>query len=500
MFLLLVLASTIQGSNGTVSPLGHSPLSFNYDLMYRSGVSAQDFAQLPPVGPFTTAISRKILGDNLPPTFSIFDVRKNAHANLFVLATERYYTEKNKSGNDIPWISAGFVYKPSQYISAVSFFTLDRAKALDPDYTGKKYRGLAGNLETSLLLFHKGKFISALGRTRMFWGPQRINLLISETAEPMDLFSAGYYQGRFSFNFIFARLDGSNPDAIDSLRFPNATFKDNRYLAGHRVDIKLHQRLRIGLFETVLYGGEGRPPELYYLNPLQFFHSAQLNEDQDDNTILGGDFTALLGKGTSIYGQLLVDDFQIDDASRGDNEPNEIGLMLGFVKIGIIGTLIPDIKTEYVRISNRTYHQREPRNRYLFRNNLIGHPLGPDADSMSVTFRFWPNKTFYAEIELAYRRHGEGSIYNSWDEPWTTVDDYTEPFPTGVVEKSKLAAIRAKGYLPFSTYTKNHMFISLDAGMGDIKNFSNIEGVTKTTGYFDISLTWLGFTGLDLSD
>ncbi len=496
----ILAATPALGGTGTVSPLGQNPLSFDYDIMYRIGVNAQDFTLLPPVGPFTSSTSRKILRDNSTPTTNIFDLRQRARANLYAFATERYYTEKDVSGNDIPWLIGGFSYQPKPYFSAVSFFTLDRAKALDPGYSGKKYRGLAGNVETSLLIFHKNRFTASLGRTRLFWGPQRVNLLVSETAEPMDLLSAGYSQGRFSFNFIFARLDGSSPDAVDSIRFPDATFNDNRYLAGHRLDIKVHKRVRIGLFETVLYGGEGRPPELYYLNPLQFFHSAQLNEDEDDNTILGGDFTALLGRGISVYGQVLVDDFQIDDASRGDNEPNEIGLMLGVFKTGSIGTLIPDIKAEYVHITNRTYHQREPRNRYLFRDKLIGHPLGPDADSLSVKFRFWPNEKFFAEIELAYRRHGEGSIYNSWDEPWTAVADYTEPFPTGVIEKAKLAAIRMQGYVPFTDYTRKHLYISLDAGIGDIENFGNIDGLKKTAGYFDISLTWLGFTSFDLTE
>lgn len=498
--LATLLASGILAGDGTIAPLGDNPFSLDYDILYRNGVMAQDFSRLPSTGPVTTAYKRKALGDDTTPLFDMFDIRQAGRVNLFALATERYRTTKDTRGNDVPWLIGGFSYHPQKYFSAVSFFKLDRTKALDPDYSGKKYRGLAGDLETSLLTFHKGKFSASLGRTRVFWGPQRVNLILSETAEPLDLLSARYAQGRFSFNFIFARLDGSNPDAVDSANYPEATFNDNRYLAGHRIDIRVHQRVRIGLFETVIYGGEGRPPELYYLNPLQFFHSAQLNEDENDNTILGFDFTVLLGKGTSVYGQLLVDDFQIDDASRGDNEPNELGLMLGLFKAGRVGTLIPDIKAEYVRITNRTYHQREPRNRYLFRNKLIGHPLGPDADSVAVTFHFWPTRQFYAEIELAYRRHGEGSIHNSWDEPWTAVDDYTEPFPTGTIEKSKLAAIRAGGYLPFTSYTKNHFYLSLDAGIGDIENYGNIPDLKKTTGYLDVSLTWLGFTSLNLAE
>jgi len=152
--------------------------------------------------------------------------------------------------------------------------------------------------------------------------------------------------------------------------------------------VTIHRRFRLGLFETVLFGGEGRPPELYYLNPLQFFHAAQLNENEDDNTILGLDFTLLPGQGFSSYGQVIVDDVQIDDKSPGDREPAEFGFLFGVCKAGRVKSAVPDITLEYVRLTNRTYHQRDPRNRYLYRNHLIGHPLGPDADSLSLAVRF----------------------------------------------------------------------------------------------------------------
>lgn len=483
-----------------VFPPGNTIFDFEYLRLYRTGVIQNDWNLLPPSGLFTIR--------NFTQTSSLSSTAIQAFAsdnsdeiNFFALGGERYRAIKSQDGESLPYIMGGFTHRMGNNFGLVSHFVLDRAKALDPEYTGKKYRGLAGNLETAVLSFENKNITALLGRTRLFWGPQRINLLLSSTSEPLDLLLAGYNRGRISIQFLFARLDSSFPDSVDLARLPDRTFEDNRYLAGHRFDIRLHKRLRIGLFETVLYGGQGRPPELYYLNPLQFFHSAQLNEDSDDNTILGCDFTFLPGKRISVYGQLLIDDFQVDDNSQGDQEPDEIGFMAGLFRAGKIGTLNPDIKAEYVRITNRTYHQRDPKNRYLFRNKLLGHPLGPDADSISIKIRFWPSNDFIAEIEGAFKRNGEGSIFNSWDEPWLDTDgEYCEPFPTGVVEKSGMIAIRAQGYLPFSSYTKNHLFISFDAGLADIENYQNQKGVDKTSSYFQVSLSWFGFSKLNIAD
>lgn len=490
-------------SGQTIHPLGQTIFDFDYEYAYRQAIEKQSFSFLPVCGPFFTNQITAPGETDISTVSHIFDERglDSLHLRLFTIGTEKWHTQRNQKGDDLPSFMGGFVYRPFTDLAAIGFFNLDRAKAIDPEYTGKKYRGLAGQVETVILTYRHSRLAVTFGRQRLFWGPQPINLVISKTTEPLDLLTFSYHAGRIDFNFLFARLDKSHPDSIDLINFPGRSFGDNRYIAAHRLDIRLHKRFRLGLFETTLFGGEGRPPELYYLNPLQFFHSSQLNENIDDNTMLGIDYTALLGKGISTYGQLLVDDFQIDDKSQGDQEPNEYGIMAGIFKTGRIGTFLPDIKAEYVRITNRTYHQYDPRNRYLYQNKLIGHPLGPDADSLSLTLRFWPNKQFFAEIEVAYRRHGEGSVFKPWDAPWADVTgDYHEPFPTGIVEKATLAACRVQGYPPFGRYIKNHFFLSLDGGWGELKNHNNIAGKTATTTWLYVSLSWLAFANADVSD
>jgi hypothetical protein len=494
---LLILPSLVAAD--VSYPTGWFPFSLDYLRSYQAASASQQVDLLPPVGPYYHRTLGNVLQNDISPSMELTGMIPDNRLRLFNITVQRFQTQRRSRAQDLALLMGGLRYRLSPYFGALVLFNLDRAKAVDPDYTGKKWRGLAGDVETAALYFTKGELTLTLGRERVFWGPQPINLILSETAEPLDLFSARYRKGRLHFSFLFARLDETRPDSVDFLRLSDRTFRDNRYLVGHRLDITLHKSFRLGLFETVLFGGEGRPPELYYLNPLQFFHTAQLNEQQDDNTILGFDFTYYPWANFGVYGQFIIDDFQIDRRSQGDQEPDELGFLLGVYKAGRTGTLSPDLKLEYVRLTNRTYHQRDPRNRYLFRNKLLGHPLGPDADSLSMLVRFWPSSQQYVELEAAYRRHGEGSIYKPWDEPWSLVSgDYSEPFPTGVVEKAVLAAVRIRGYLPFSRYTSEHVFVAMDAGYGSIKNFANQEGRNTTTAWLNFSVGWLGFLELDL--
>lgn len=498
--LLLTLSLCLKAGAELITPAGIDPFRFEYELLLREGVSRQEFSLLPPAGPYfdwssntTLRYGRnRLIGSNLA-------VEERLRA--LAITSERFAAEKSHRPEDLPSILGGFAYRPDRRVGVISLFRFDREPALDPKFTGKVYRGMAGDIETGLLTYRSSRVAVIFGRSRFFWGPTRINLSLSESVNPLDLFSVRYMAGRLQFAFLFARLDNSRPDGTDSLRFPTRTFSDNRYLAGHRLDLKLHRRVRIGLFETVIFGGEGRPPELAYLNPLHFFHAVQLNEKTDDNTILGADISCLLGRGIMAYSQLLIDDFQIDKKTQGDQEPDQYGLMAGVMTTGRLGTLYPDIKAEYVRITNRTYHQRDPRNRYLYRGHVLGHPLGPDADSLAMTLRFWPARVFFVELEVAYRRRGEGSLDKPWDEPWREVSgDYDEPFPAGTVEKSYLLAIRSRGYLPFSRYFRDHFYYALESGWGEIHNSGNIIGVTTQTTWATIKIGWIGWADLSLSD
>jgi len=484
---------------GTAAPVGDKLFSLDYDWYFRRAVMSSDVSDYLMVGPLTP--TRLDFDNHQSPSLNLVASPAADRLRLLAIADESYLSSRYSSGVDIFSLAGGFRYQPSRVFGVLALFKLDRAKALDPDYTGKKWRGLAGDLETGALYVAGGGASAVLGRQRVFWGPRPQNLILSATAEPLDLFSVAYHRGILSFTFLTARLDQSRPDSVDYDRFPETQFNDNRYLVGHRLDVKLHRRLRVGVSETSLYGGEGRSLELYYLNPFQVFHTVQLNEQLDDNTIIGGDFVFLPGKGFCVYGQGIVDDYQVDDRSAGDKEPNEIALMAGVFRAGKSGTIIPDVRLEYTRIANRTYHQVLPRNRYLYRNKLLTSPLGPDADSLSLDFRWWAGPRQSAELALAYSRHGEGSIYGPWDAPWLeTEGSYDEPFPSGTIQKSLSIAVRVQGHVPVDLQPWGSLFVSLEAGYSDFTNRFNIEALDRGEGWLKFGLSWLGAHDLFVGD
>jgi len=503
----LVLLAAALVASPTMADQDHHlagyPFLLDYELGFHRVVLSNDVTLWPSQGPFTTTRLGELLRE-MPLTASrITTARPPAdHMRFFALTSGRLINDSDRDEfEDLTKLTAGVQFQPSQSVSAQVMFDLDRAKALDPDYTGKKWRGLAGDIETAAIYYRTGGLSLTLGRQRLFLGPQPVNLFVSATAEPMDLISAMYQHGRLDFSFTFARLDKSRPDSTDFERYPDESFEENRYLAVHRISLRLHRKFRLSLFESVTFGGEGRAPELYYLNPLQFFHTAQLNERFDDNTMLGFDFLFLPAPGWATYGQFLLDDIQVDNSVESDKEPAEIGIVAGVFRAGKVGTAIPDVRLEYTRITNRTYHQRKPRNRFLFRNELIGHPLGPDADSLSLLLRFWPSPRFKVDLETSYARHGEGRIYGPWDESFLEAEgEYSEPFPTGEVEKNLNLKIHLSGYPPLPGYWGRHFYLDAMAGYSDFSNRFNMTNFDDTVSWVDISLTWIDWFDLFIGD
>jgi len=193
--------------------------------------------------------------------------------------------------------------------------------------------------------------------------------------------------------------------------------------------------LDFGLSEVVVYGGEGRGPELCYLNPLTIYYGEQFNKWRDDNILLGADFSWYLPWGR-VYGELLVDDFQYDFRS----EPHELGINGGLDLVTPWGFRF---NLEYTRVNNWVYGQNKPRNRYTYEGRVIGWEMGPDADQFSSEIFYPMGRSLWTKFLLRLSRKGEGKV----DDPRDTDVPWPKSFPSGVVEKSLLVGVELR-YLP----------------------------------------------------
>jgi hypothetical protein len=286
----------------------------------------------------------------------------------------------------------------------------------------------------------------------------------------------GIFQGTAFFAFLSPLTTQDSSGDISYI---------NRYLSGHRISLNLFSFAQLGLSETILYGGRNRQVEAYYLNPLLWYHGAQLNEKRDDNAFFAFDFNLRPKRDVIFYGEFLIDDFQIEKKNHGDQEPNELGYSGGFSILDIFGFKGTELNMEYIRVNNWTYNQKEERNRYLNRKKLLGNPLGPDTDNFSASLSAWLRRGLKSKIIYQRRRCGEGRADTPWSEPWMLVEgEYKEKFPSGVVEKMNNLGITLQ-------YNYANIFgCKLSWDYFDFVNYQNIQGLKEDFNQDSLKLTY----------
>ncbi len=306
-----------------------------------------------------------------------------------------------------------------------------------------------------------GAFGASFGRIPRVWGPGRFtSLLLSNNSPPLDMLEVFWRPSRrFSFTGFTASVESDS-----------AT-----YLTAHRIDAAPFEWLEVGLSETILFRSAGL--ELAYMNPIVPWYPVQWNERDDDNAMMGIDATISPGGASALYCELLLDDIQYQTEW---GRPNKIGWTLGATAqaLGSAATL------EYTRIDRYVYSQKLPRNYYLHHGDIIGSPLGPDCDRITLglsSAAAWP---VMIDLRLDHARHGEGTVYEGYPDSVQAGG----PFPSGVVEHSTGARAGVSLYL--GTGYEAHGFVSHRW----VRNAGHVRGAAGDSTVFGLEL--LGRFGL----
>ena len=371
-----------------------------------------------------------------------------------------------------------------KYLTLYNGINFDQYLVDDPDYVGKKWRGIVGYTEQAYARAQFSRFRFRFGRDFLKWGPgQSGTLIFSDIARPMDHFMGSVDAGPFRFSYFISRLDDWKLSV--ALRDSLGDSCARRYVSCHRLDARFFNgRLQCAISEAVTYGGVHRVPEWTYLNPFIFYHGAQLNESGKTNTFGSIDILGYPTKCWQVYGTLMIDDIQIEKTCPGDLEPNEIGYLIGS-RWSLVGGGI--VSAEYVRITNRMYKTPNPWETFVHRGIPLGYPLGNDFDQWQIGWTQWIGGAFRGEISYGQVRKGEGELFTPFDKPWlnyTVEQGYSEPFPTGVVEKQDLF------YVKLNYYTSAHWGFKAEFQSIAYKNYNHTEDLNETKSVWKLGV-WL---------
>jgi len=434
----------------------------------------------PPAAAFSTVTTDWSVG---------YGLEARAHAETG--EDHRRFGVRDAKGLLLPYVG----FQSGRGLAAGIRFRMDSDGERVPDFNGRPWRnGWTGDTKNAYALLQLGKADVVLGRDDLRWGAsENSSLLLSSYAPAPDQVGLRLQIGPVTASSFFANLDDMVLDA-PTAQAPGDTLaagtRVKRHLSGHRVQWQVSRQLAIGAMETVVYGGEERGLEPEYMIPVSIYYAGQWNSARNDNSLWGLTADLRPKPDVEVYGELLVDDFQIDHKSAADQEPFEGGYLIGqriYNPLGLDGGLL---RVEWAHVEPFTYNQSLPWNRYLYKGQPIGFDLGPDAQALTVEFRHWVSEQLTWTIGFRKEERGATRVTDPWPVPVTGPTPAT-PFPdfdhvpTGTVEA------RSRFTSEFWLHPRPGIDVRLGGGYVSVDNLDNVDGRTRSE--------WIAKASLDLN-
>jgi len=289
-----------------------------------------------------------------------------------------------------------------------------------------------------------------LGRDQARWGPgYRGSLTLSEQADVFDMIKLKVRFKTLKLTYLHGFLNSG---------------LGKKYLAGHRLEVRLRPGLYLGFSETVVYGGRG--VEIMYLNPLIPYHIAEHHLGDKDNNTMSFDITANIPRHFRFYAELFIDDYTSLE-NPFTYAGNKWAALLGGFWIEPLGLKDTDLRLEYTRIEPYVYTHYEPINEYTNYDNILGHWLGPDADDLYLE----ANRRFSRDLKLGLFLEQGRRGKNDLKHPLSGDVSLRKHFLDGVVERQRLVGVSGQWQI------RRDVFLSARYSFVKHRNFERQPGL-----------------------
>ncbi len=215
----------------------------------------------------------------------------------------------------------------------------------------------------------------------------------------------------------------------------------HKYMAAHRLEAIPFPWLKLGFHEVLIYGE--RNPELAYLNPINFYWSAEHNLGDQDNSTIGADFVWFPGWALKIYGEIFLDDLQTGNLGTGWYG-NKWALLAGVFRPDILGIPNLDFRAEVAKIRPYVYTHRYPINVYEHFVTPLGHWAGPNSQTLNLELTRRFSRWLNTGVAFQSWKHGanpnDANVGGDMNLPHRAIDSEHVKFFEGEVENRQRVA------------------------------------------------------------
>lgn len=361
-----------------------------------------------------------------------------------------------------------------------------RRKALPNQGFYKNFKGTGYDFfdARGYLTFPATKYVEvAFGYDRHFIGNGHRSLFLSDWGNSAMFLRLNTRIWKFNYQNLFMELQQADDRVGDRLI-------GKKYAAIHHLDLQVNRWLQLGFFEGVVFGRPNRF-DFSYLNPVIFYRSVEHQNGSMDNSMAGLDWKINPIKSVQVYGQLLLDEFNLSELRSGKQWwANKWGYQLGAHYIDVAGVQNLDLQVEYNRVRPFTYSHRDSIANYTHYNQPLAHPLGANFQEFIGILRYQPIPRLRLETKLVAYRQGRDSTSRSFGSnpflPNVTpyrVGDYGYSIGSGLDTRVVYASL-------FASYEwARNLYLDVQAGFRQEKTLTAPVS-DRNTNWLQVGIRW----------
>jgi len=211
------------------------------------------------------------------------------------------------------WSSqVAFLADYSKYPSHVD--SIVHAKNISPGYDYSK-DGQAFYGQANITFTADENFTFQLGYGKNFIGDGYRSLFLSDNANsyPYLKVTANIWKLKYMALYTnYQDIRGSNGNMNDYFQ---------KLSTVHYLSLNITKWWNFGLFESIIWQSQEdnfyRGYDINYFNPVIFLRPTEYSQGSSDNALLGGSMKFRIKKNNILYGQLILDEFKLDELQAG---------------------------------------------------------------------------------------------------------------------------------------------------------------------------------------
>lgn len=226
------------------------------------------------------------------------------------------------------------------------------------------------------LSWDPGKYFNlTLGRGRHFIGEGFRSLLLSDESYSYPYLRITTTVWKVKYMNLFTRMSDLRGAGGDPSRF------QGKFASMHYLSWNISPRVNLGIFEAIIWSaGDSLYPrgfDLNYLNPIIFYRPVEFSIGSPDNALLGGALNITVGKAHTLYLQVMLDEFLLDEVRSGNGwYANKQAFQLGVMLRDVFQQQGLNLRGEWNVVRPFMYTHSDTRQNYAHFGQPLAHPYG----------------------------------------------------------------------------------------------------------------------------